>query len=105
MDTVPVMFKTDEPSKLRTYHEAVGYTFDRCEFGLDHVKKTRLLSDTIMDDLVKTCFHGSGYHKDLNGMDLETGRWCATDQSSYPPLFNEALTRGYLRHRQGLERQ
>ena len=30
--------------------------------------------------------------------------WNTTNQSAYPPLLSQALARGYLRHRQGLER-
>ena len=56
------MFKTNEAEELRTDYHALDHTLDHCMYEREYKKRTHLLRNAAVKDILKECNHGSGAH-------------------------------------------
>ena len=87
----PSVFRAPPVCALREQWAATDVCFDQCEFGLDFIKPTQVLSSSaVFQRLRRRCSHGPNAHKAMLGKDAQ-GAFVTTAQSRYPPRLCEAL--------------
>ena len=51
------MFATVEAQHMRDHHGAHDYVFGQCQYGLEYMKPTQLLTDAVITTMSNRCTH------------------------------------------------